>query len=351
MNPRDFIHPDVVKQLPDDVNGLESNPSRLKGLTLRVLISYYYARGEETVNRLRKWLDIVAPGEVLDIIADSGVFTARQFGERIDVHEYARWAQQLQSACSGFFNVDLGSVEEQEHNCQVLFDAGVPAIPIYHVTMGEEKLHEYVERYSYIGIGSGTLRFEINSGYSGGVYHFYDRCFSIARNRCGLHGLAVMGRRALMRYPWASCDSQGWNTGMQYAQIHLFNERAGRLETCYGFRPDILNYLDLFRDYGLDPRQYLDRRRYDIGARVRLIIASLESFMRYERWLRTQHWPRMKKAVKYAPPQWNLPHVGTKLYAVIPSDFLTWTDEPAQSVYRITALLLLEALKNAHGKG
>ena len=163
----------------------------------------------------------------LNLICDSGMFSAWKRGVEIDPDAYVDFVQRNEKylfACVSLDAIPGGTVKslyvgEQEiagcaklsyKNHQYLKHAGLQPIPVFHQFDPFEWLDRYIEDgETYIGI-SPYLR-----AHKSAIRTWLDKCFLRLTNKNGLpivqtHGFGMTTIELLVRYPWYSVDSTSW---------------------------------------------------------------------------------------------------------------------------------------------
>jgi hypothetical protein len=145
-----------------------------------------------------------------DWMLDSGAFSAYNSGKVIDLHEYIDACHQLKEEDEKLKDIialdvigsDVGSLK----NSITMKNAGVDAMPVFHIGDDWGIFQEYLDGWSKVGISCrfGEPRYE--------SYKFYDQCFNMGWPK-KLHSFGWMGEKMLMRYPLYSADSSSWELG------------------------------------------------------------------------------------------------------------------------------------------
>ena len=138
----------------------------------------------------------------MDILSDSGAFSAWSRGRKIRVHEYAEYLVKWQP--DKYFNLDvIGDPEETAKNQIFLESLGLTPIPVFHFGEPMALLDELVAKYEVIGLG-GTV----------GKPHTQRREWlsKVYSRHPGVkfHGLGITNRTLLEAYPFYSVDSTWW---------------------------------------------------------------------------------------------------------------------------------------------
>lgn len=172
-----------------------------------------------------------------NIFIDSGGYTARVKGVKIDVREYAKFLKYNSELITVAANLDTNDIEETLFNEKYLMSEvpNVKVIPIYHYsdfTHPKYKgiIDEYVEKYDYIGVG-GVAGTAVNHRI---LNKFLSYVFARTRNKVRVHGFGMTGRKLVNKYPFYSVDSTSWQEGMRFGGSVAPNGTKIRYKTGQG---------------------------------------------------------------------------------------------------------------------
>lgn len=175
---------------------------------LNILIAFPYLKREEML-----FLD--ANKEYLNILVDSGAFTAWKKGINITVDDYSTFLKKLPFKPWNYFTLDvIGNPERSLDNFRSLQLLGHKPIPIF--TRGEklEMLDYYYGHSDYVSIG-GLVGTKGNKAFVNGIMkHIGQR---------KVHWLGFTKQEFLHYYKPYSCDSSGWASGMLYGNLKLYD--------------------------------------------------------------------------------------------------------------------------------
>lgn len=175
------------------------------------------------------------PARRVSLLLDSGAFSAWNRGEEIDVKAYIAFVKANAHVIDSYVSLDtipgsMGRMDRSQEsieksaaasykNQQVMKDAGLHPIPVFH--QGER--YEWLERYvddgePYIGISQymRSTRSEL--------MQWLDECFTRVTDRAGrplvkTHGFGTTSHEAIWRYPWQSVDSTTWAIAPAYGML------------------------------------------------------------------------------------------------------------------------------------
>lgn len=190
-------------------------------------------------------------GYKIDLILDSGAYSAWTRGDSIDIKEYIKFAKACEEHVSAVVNLDTipgvagrkRTPEETEaaarksyENLQVMKDAGVAAMPVFHQGENQQHLLKLLEDGEpYIGISPSGDQIKFNDDW-------LRECFDLCTNTKGepivkTHGFGVSSTRALMRYPWYSADSATWALKSGYGALLFPMVTSDRKSFNYQMQP------------------------------------------------------------------------------------------------------------------
>ena len=141
----------------------------LKGRHLKpaLLVSFYY---------LEPFLKNRAQYGYRDWVMDSGAFSAHASGKNIDLKEYIETCKRLTETdptLTEIFSLDvIGDWKAGVKNLEKMWEAGIPAIPCFHIGEPESLLKSLAREYPKIALGGVAMA-------KGGVkMEFARQCFS-----------------------------------------------------------------------------------------------------------------------------------------------------------------------------
>lgn len=164
-----------------------------------LLVSFFYLKAfaaNKTKYRYRDW------------VMDSGAFSAYNSGVTIDLDAYTETCKQQLAedpTLTEVFALDvIGDWRASEKNTRFMWDAGVPAIPTYHVGEPESVLIGLARDYPKIALG-GAVGFRQKDAWAA-------QCFARVWPK-PIHGLGFGSEKSLMALPWHSVDATNWEIG------------------------------------------------------------------------------------------------------------------------------------------
>lgn len=170
---------------------------------------------------------------------DSGVYGAWSRGITLDIKQYIKFIKEYGDLLFCYATMDMipgrpfqkktkamveESAETGYRNHQVLKDAGLKPIPIFH--QGES--FKWLERYlkdgdTYIGISTQK---DLAGDVTDFQQQWLDQMFSILTDSKGrplvkTHGFGITKVPFMLRYPWYTCDSTTWSLAAGFGMIYV----------------------------------------------------------------------------------------------------------------------------------
>lgn len=246
--------------------------------TLRLLCSFHYWQ--------RLDLGVIAtryPKFNLDVLVDSGAFTASSKGARISLASYAKWLRKNMAHVGAYANLDvIGDAKATARNQAVLEAEGLSPIPAFHYGSDPAEFDRLVERYPRVALGGLVPMLKRPAL----VVPFLDDLFERGLKRrpdLKVHGFGVTTWDLMVRYPWDSVDSSSWVSGAKFASPTLFDPSLPGFVTVQLFQPkSCFPYQKLLHSYGVTASQLSQRKTHDNAIVGALGIASMQ---RAEAWL------------------------------------------------------------------
>ena len=163
------------------------------------------------------------PTRAVDLMLDSGAFSAWKRGERINLHEYIKFIKRNYSLLHTYVNLDVipgrpgrqaSSTEVEEaaseswRNYQAIRAAGLQPIPVFHLGEKEDWLRRILDSGAeWIGLGGSVGKPDEAR------YQFFARSFRIiadSKVKTRVHGFGATAVQTMFKFPWYSVDSTSW---------------------------------------------------------------------------------------------------------------------------------------------
>jgi len=175
-----------------------------------------------------------------DWVLDSGAFSAHNSGTEIKLADYIAKCKELMASdptLTEVFALDvIGDWKASAVNCRKMWDAGVPAIPCFHVNEPEHELIAMAKDYPKIALG-GCVGFR-------GKLKFAQQCFARVWPK-RIHGFGFGAEKDIMALPWHSVDATNWEIGpCKFGRWNAFGNMSVR-GSKQNLRAEVEWYLDL----------------------------------------------------------------------------------------------------------
>jgi len=187
-----------------------------------LLVSYHYIKDwpEERIK-------YVLENPHLEVLIDSGAFSALNAGVEVDIEEYMAWVKRWENHLFGYMLLDkLGDPKTSAENYEVMLRNGLHPIPIHVRGDGEQRMDELFERSAYVACG-GFRRPKVGWSSEG----YVELKMQWAKGR-PVHWLGYTKHTMLMRYAPYSCDSSNVMSAAQYGLL-IYPKSGGLTQIKY----------------------------------------------------------------------------------------------------------------------
>lgn len=157
----------------------------------------------------------------VDLLLDSGAFSAWKKGEQIDLRAYIRFVEEHCELLHAYVNLDVipgrpgraaspteveEAAAESFRNYEKMRKAGLDPIPVYHLGEREDWLRRILDSGAgWIGLGGSVGKSDQAR------YQFFSRSFRvIGTSKVKVHGFGATSVWHLFKFPWYSVDSTSW---------------------------------------------------------------------------------------------------------------------------------------------
>lgn len=214
----------------------------------------------------------------LNIIADSGAFSAMSQGATITVDDLAAWAKDWSGVFKWVASLDvIGDPDGTRRNWERARDRhGLEAIPTIHWGSDPSLMDWYVEQgVDLMGLGGMVgkssdkqMRWLVS------VFKHQQR----HHPDLGFHGWGVTSPK-VMRLPFYSVDSSGWASVFRFGQVVVRDPRTGRLHKYQADGRDLKKKPQIARllraEYGINPDDVLVSNSSNRQLHARIALAAL----------------------------------------------------------------------------
>jgi len=270
-----------------------------------VLISYAYLR--KAAPEIIEWW---ASQPELEVIVDSGAYTAWASGDPIDVADYIAWLKDWGHRFWRYFALDV--VKEPKPTRQNLFkmwDAGLDPVPVHVFGEDEAWMNELYEHTDFIAV---VIRQQMGDPDS-----FIRRVLPLKMQWAAgrkVHWFGYTNHKQITKWKPYSCDTSSWASGTFFGTAKVYYGKGRWKAFCHadtinGPMPKILG--EALREYG-----YSYEKAQDANLWKRVISQGLESDEFIPHWITVNSWIKFVRDIKK--------HFGTDLYlALLPA---SWSD-------------------------
>ena len=155
---------------------------------------------------------------MIDILLDSGAYTAYTQGTNIDIDEYIEFIKKYNQYLSGYISLDVigstNSAKDSYKNWEYIRSKGLNPIPVYHMREDPKYLQQYVEQTDYIAIGGVASRKTAKALTAEFDLLWSDHLLNEdSMPRVKVHAMGITDVPTMIRYPWFSIDSSTWLIG------------------------------------------------------------------------------------------------------------------------------------------
>jgi hypothetical protein len=228
---------------------------------LPLLVSYAYLREEpSTVER------VMSSPEV-ELLVDSGAFTAMNAGREIDLKEYCRFLHKYHDSIFAYVALDkLRDPARTDRNLRAMIAEGLRPVPVHVLGDDERRMDELFGLSDYVALGG------LRRPHRGPAPPAYlKRKMEWARGR-KVHWLGYTWKPMLQAFRPYSCDCSSWIGGAMYGRVAVYLgagrwatfTRAEMLRTRAYLREDVRRAV---HSYGFSVEQLLDERHWHNGNR------------------------------------------------------------------------------------
>lgn len=177
----------------------------------------------------------------LDLMLDSGAFSAWTRGEVIDVYDYIEFVKAHGDLFTAIVGLDVipgtygkrrsvadveRAVAQSKDNLEAMRDAGIKPIPIYHQNENIKHLEDMLANgEDYIGISPSGDAVSMNMPWFKKVFHVITNSegYPIVKT----HGFGVTSVPVMVSFPWYSVDSLSWVMKAAYGCIFVPQQGPG----------------------------------------------------------------------------------------------------------------------------
>lgn len=216
------------------VGGIVSEARHFRNLTTPpgILVSYYYLKGfsaDQQIYNYRDW------------VMDSGAYSAWSNNAVIDLDEYIEKCKELLAidpTLKEVYALDvIGDWQASKKNVEKMWNAGVPAIPCFHMREPESLLLHYAKDYPKIAFGGmvGTSFKQKNVWAKAMMSKVWPK---------KVHGFGLGSESTVLSIPFHSVDSTNWLAPQKFGS--RFKNFRGKISLKPGSNWDLSSEIEWF---------------------------------------------------------------------------------------------------------
>lgn len=212
---------------------------------LGMLASFYYF----------KRFDFTLFPEGVDLILDSGAFSAWSLGGSVSLEDYGKFLTDFPKPYSFAFNLDvIGDADASLFQWHELRSGGVETVPVIHFGSNPaESIPPYLEAGAgRLAISGGAMR-EVPIARRLRWQAYVHRWLKNNAPEIPTHGLGIHMKSQLSRLPWDSIDSSSFSSAWRFGTLELWDTDRRRWYKVKMDGREIYRYGALVRSYGIEP--------------------------------------------------------------------------------------------------
>jgi hypothetical protein len=263
-------------------------------VSARVLVSYHYHRDSDLDELVARF------GGNVDLIADSGAYSAYSTGAVIDREAYSSWLHRWDHLLTVKSNLDvIGSAEQGADNLAWLTAQGHTILPVFHVGEPFDVLRSMCEVSPYVALGGLVPHLASGAGNANRpqLMRWLIKAHLIAQKTgTALHGFGCTGSLFLRDLPFYSVDSSSYMFARKRCLIYVWDDRRHVINSFHCRDTGaVRRHAHALTRAGLDPGRVSDPGFMVNGTenfdedRVELTTTCLRSFISMEKFLRARH--------------------------------------------------------------
>lgn len=180
-----------------------------------VLISYalIMSGGRDGMESFRRF----AEHPEIEVLLDSGAFTALNAGVEIKLDDYMRFLEEWAPKLFGYLALDvLGDPVATDKNLQTMLTAGFRPVPVHVRGDDQHRMDQLFEWSEWVALG-GLRRPHVGWG----SQSYVKQKMIWARGR-DVHWLGYTNQRMVRGLSPFSCDSSNWAEGFRYGNLCMY---------------------------------------------------------------------------------------------------------------------------------
>jgi len=245
-----------------------------------ILVSYAYARKD--LVRFRELIE----RPYIDVLLDSGAFTAKNAGQQILLKDYCRFLDEWSDKLFRYLALDVvGDPIATNANLQEMLQAGYKPVPVHVLGDDQSRMDELFEMSDLVAC-AGLRR--PHKGSAPKEYVAAKMKWAAGRN---VHWLGYVREPMIAAFQPYSCDSASWVGTMMYGKVDLYLGRGRWIYSTFDNKEALLNShegMQRIRQLGLSVRDVYERNCWRLAqkegfhcSRFLALAVTADSWVRY----------------------------------------------------------------------
>lgn len=228
--------------------------------TVSILGSYY-----NISHRNKKLYTTIIP-YFKDFMLDSGAFSFMS-SQKVNINwdeyleGYAGYITETQTRKYFELDIDLlvGYEKVKEYRARLEALTGIPSIPVWHRSRGQDEFLRLCDEYSYVAVGGIAIKHIRLDEYK----YFTTLIQEAHRRNCKIHALGFTHLTEGRKYHFDSVDSSSWTSGGRYGTVYVYSNGRMRMQK----RKENMRVRDMT---GIDRFNFMEWVKYQNYAEVHL---------------------------------------------------------------------------------
>ena len=173
---------------------------------------------------------MIQANKKVELFLDSGAFSAWSQDKEIKIQDYINFIKEHENVIDVYANLDvIGDAKATWKNQQVMEEAGLTPLPVFHYREDEKWLKRYLAKdYDYISLG-GMVPIS-TTGLIPWLNKLFDKFLTDKKGmpKIKVHGFGLTSLPLMLRYPWYSVDSTSWVITGRMGSVYIPRYRNGK---------------------------------------------------------------------------------------------------------------------------
>lgn len=205
-------------------------------MKLPVLVSYAYARKNQQA------FAQLANDSRVQLLLDSGAFTAKNTGEVIRLEDYCKFLDTWKQKIFRYLALDVvGDPAATDANLREMLKSGYKPVPVHVLGDDQRRMDELFEMSDYVALAG------LRRPHKGGAPKQYVAAKMKWAAGRDVHWLGYVREPMIAAFRPYSCDSASWMSAGLYGRMDLYLGRGRWKAYCYADVPKLLTDLESMR--------------------------------------------------------------------------------------------------------